>query len=149
MHDDVRRFLECGGVRTDEPALRASIEAVLTQLPEKIGAALLAVRPYVDELTGEEGFETHCVFDVDDELGQETSTTRWRPLLVKRGKAQLLFNPKVATYEEDHRLWVVAREVARYYLGHQEFGASSGPDEPDRLAEEWGFKLYREGEVEG
>lgn len=139
MHDDVKRFVECGGIRTDDPLLRASITTVLDRFPDQLRAALLAVRPFVDERTGEEGWETHCVFDVDDELGDTESTTRWRPLLVKRGQARLLLSPRIASYDEERRLWIIAREVARYYLGHQEFGAASGEDEADRVAEEWGF----------
>lgn len=148
MHDDVTRFVECGGLRTEDPVLRASITTVLNRLPDQIRVALLAVRPFVDERGGEEGFETHCVFSVDETL-EEESTTHWRPLLVKRGQARLLFNPRIGSLDEERRLWIIAREVARYYLGHQEFGAGGGEDEPGQLAEEWGFRGQGEemGEV--
>lgn len=145
MHDDVVRFTESGGVRIDDPVLASSIETVLNRLPEKVRAALLGVRPFVDESTGEEGFETYLVFDVDEALGEAESETHWRPLLIKRGQARLLLNPRISAYEEDHRLWIIAREVAHYYLGHQEFGASSGENEEEQLAEEWGLESYRSG----
>jgi hypothetical protein len=138
MHDDVKRFAESGGIRVDDPLIRSSIETVLGRLPNQLRAALLAPRPFADERTGEEGLETDCVIGLD-EAQKEDSTTHWRPLLVKRGQARLLFNPRIASYGEERRVWIIAREVARYYLGHQEFGATSEEDEPARLAEEWGF----------